>query len=167
MGKYLLVAHQTAESRELLEAVKELAAQDSHATFTLLVPATPTGDLLTWEEGETKEVAQARARSAAAWLQDNGMTVVGAKVGDADPVSAIDDEFLAGGRYDTIVISTLPPGISRWIKMDAVSRLRRKRPRIHVMHVVAKDSQSTHGAPIQSAAFESDPSTGHRPGQQR
>ncbi len=57
MAKYLLVAHQTAERQELLDAAKELAAQDGHAKFTLLVPATPVGDLLTWEEGETKEVA--------------------------------------------------------------------------------------------------------------
>jgi hypothetical protein len=167
MGKYLLVAHQTAESRELLEAVKELAAQDSHAKFTLLVPATPVGDLLTWEEGETKEVARARARSAAAWLQGNGITVVGARVGDADPVSAIDDEYLAGGRYDTIVISTLPPGISRWIKMDSVSRLRRKRPRMHVIHVVALDSQSTQEVPTQSAALESHRRADKRSGKQR
>ncbi len=156
MGKYLLVAHQTAESRELLEAVKELAAQDSDARFTLLVPATPVGDLLTWEEGETKKVARARARSAAAWLHGNGINVGGVRVGDADPVSAIDDEFLAGRRYKTIVISTLPPGISRWIKMDVVSRLRRKRPRMPVIHVVAKDTQSTQEVLTQGAALESE-----------
>jgi hypothetical protein len=160
MGKYLLVAHQTAESRELLEAVKELAARDSHARFTLLVPATPVGDLLTWEEGETKAVARARAQSAAASLKGNGFNLVRVRVGDADPVSAIDDEFLAGHRYDAIVISTLPPGVSRWIKMDVVSRLRRKRPRMHLIHVVAEDSQSTQEVVTQSP----DKRSGKRPG---
>jgi hypothetical protein len=150
MGKYLLVAHQTAERQELLDAAKELAAKDSRATFTLLVPATPAGDLLTWDEGETKEIARARAQSAAAWLQGNGIKVVGARIGDADPVAAIDDEFLAGRRYSAIVISTLPPGISRWIKMDVVSRLRRKRPRTPVVHVVAKGSESKEETPTQS-----------------
>jgi len=147
MGKYLLVAHQTAERQELLEAAKELVAKDSRARFTLLVPATPAGDLLTWDEGETKEIARARAQSAAAWLQGNGINVIGAGIGDADPVAAIDDEYLAGGRYSAIVISTLPPGISRWIKMDVVSRLRRKRPRTPVVHVVAKESDSEEAAP--------------------
>jgi len=149
MGKYLLVAHQTAEGQELLDAAKELAAQDSRARFTLLVPATPVGDLLTWDEGETKEIARARAQSAAAWLQGNGINVVGARIGDADPVAAVDDEFLAGRRYSVIVISTLPPGISRWIKMDVVSRLRRKRPRTLVVHVVPKDSESKEETPTQ------------------
>jgi len=163
MAKYLLVAHQTAQSRELFDAAKELAAKDSRAKFSLLVPATPVGDLLTWEEGETKEVAQARARSAAAWLQANGIKVVGVRVGDADPVSAIDDELLAGRRYDTIVISTLPPGVSRWIKMDVVSRLRRKRPRMPVIHVVAKDSESSREVPIEGAAPESKQRVDKRP----
>jgi len=150
MGKYLLVAHQTAEGQELLDAAKGLAARDSRARFTLLVPATPAGDLLTWDEGETKDIARARAQSAAAWLQGNGINVVGATTGDADPVAAIDDEFLAGRRYSAIVILTLPPGISRWIKMDVVSRLRRKRPRTRVVHVVAKDSESKEETPTQS-----------------
>jgi triosephosphate isomerase len=72
MAKYLLIAHQTAERQELFDAAKELAAQDSHARFTLLVPATPVGDLMTWEEGETKEVARAQARSAAEALKRQG-----------------------------------------------------------------------------------------------
>ena len=131
----------------MLEAAKELSGKDSHARFTLLVPATPVGDLLTWEEGETREVARARAQSAAAWLQGNGVQVVGVRVGDADPVLAIDDEFLAGRRYDTILISTLPPGVSRWVKMDVVSRLRRNRPRMPVIHVIAKDSGSREDVP--------------------
>jgi hypothetical protein len=165
MAKYLLVAHQTAQSRELFEAAKGLAAQDPDARFSLLVPATPVGDLLTWEEGETKEVARVRARSAASWLQANGIKVVGVRVGDADPVSAIDDELLAGRRYDTIVISTLPPGVSRWIKMDVVSRLRRKRPRMPVIHVVAEEA--ARDASTQGEAIESQPSADKRSQRQR
>ncbi len=42
-------------------------------------------------------------------LQQNGIKVVGVRVGDADPILAISDEYLAGRRYDAIVISTLPP----------------------------------------------------------
>jgi len=140
VARYLLVAHQTAERAELLEAARGLAADDADATFTLLVPATPVGDLLTWEEGETRLLAEVRARSAAAVLKRHGVNVEEARVGDADPVLAIDDEFLSGKRYDAVVISTLPPGISRWIKMDVVSRLRRERPRLRVIHVVAENA---------------------------
>lgn len=136
----MLVAHQTAARGELLEATRKLAADDAKAEFTLLVPATPVGDLLIWEEGETKDVAQRQADSAAATLRHNGINVVAVKVGDADPVLAVDDDFLAGNRYDTIVVSTLPPGISRWVKMDVVSRLQRKRPKVPVIHVVSEEA---------------------------
>jgi len=141
MGKYLLVAHQTAEQEELLDAARKLSDQDSHAKFTLLVPATPVGDLLSWEEGETKEVARRRAKSAVAALQRNGINVVGVRIGDSDPVLAVDDELLAGRRYDAVVISTLPAGLSRWVKMDVVSRLQRQRPRLRLIHVIAQKSE--------------------------
>ena len=140
MARYLLVAHQTAERRELLDAARELAAGDPAAEFTLLVPATPAGDLLVWEEGETRDLANRRARSAASALRSQGLELTDVRVGDADPVVAIDDEYLAGHRYDVIVISTLPTGISRWIKMDVVSRLQRKRPQTRLIHVESADA---------------------------
>lgn len=142
MGRYLLVAHQTAERKELVDAALDLAAQDSRSRFTLLVPATPVANLLTWEEGETKEVARLRAKSAAALLQSHGLNVVGVRVGDADPVRAVGDEFVDGREYESIVISTLPAGISRWIKMDVISRLRRSYPHVRVIHVVAGENES-------------------------
>jgi hypothetical protein len=137
MGRYLLVAHQTAESKELIAAARDLAHHDPQATFTLVVPATPVGDLLTWEEGETNDLARRRAESAAQILQRDGLTLTRVEIGDADPVVAVDDEFLSRGRYDGLVISTLPAGASRWIKMDVVSRLQRKRPDLRVIHVAA------------------------------
>jgi hypothetical protein len=147
MARYLLVAHQTADRPELQDAARELAEADDQARFTLLVPATPVGDLMMWEEGETKDVAKRRAESAAAALRRSGLNVLDARIGDADPVLAVDDEFLAGNRYDAIVISTFPPGLSRWIKMDVVSRLRRKRPHLRLIHITpAEPEASTPGA---------------------
>ena len=43
MAKYLLVAHQTAQSDELIAAAAGLAREDPQADFRLLVPATPVG----------------------------------------------------------------------------------------------------------------------------
>ncbi len=137
MAKYLLVAHQTAQTPELLEAAKNLAAADAQAEFSLLVPATPVGNLLVWEEGETMDVARSTAQAAADSLKRHGINIVGVQVGDADPVLAVDD-VLRDQRYETIVLSTLPIGISRWLKMDVVSRLRRQHPALRVLHVIAE-----------------------------
>jgi len=51
-----------------------------------------------------------------------GATVRGS-LGDAEPLSAIQDAVNLG-HYDEIIISTLPPRISRWLKLDLVSKTR-------------------------------------------
>ena len=137
MARYLIVAHQTAGSPELLERVKELAAGDPAAEFTLLVPATPTDHLLhNWEEGEARQLARRRAEEATRRLTDAGVNVTASRIGSHSPLEAIGDELMARPGYDRIVLSTFPPGISRWLKGDLPAQLRR-RFRLPVDHVVA------------------------------
>jgi hypothetical protein len=138
MARYLLIAHQTADCAELLDASGGIAGQDPQAEFVLLVPATPVCNLLVWEEGETNQVARQRAASARSRLEAQGLRVVDARIGDQDPMAAVEDEMHAGNRYAAIVVSTLPFGLSRWLRMDLLSRLRRNCPGQHVIHVTAK-----------------------------
>ena len=137
MARYLLVAHQTAQSEELLAAASELARDDLLAEFVLIVPATPVVNLLVWERGETLEVAKRHAADARARLEGHGLRVTDARPGDQDPLAAIADELHAGGRFAAIVVSTLPAGKSRWLGMDVISRVRRNFPRHRVIHVAA------------------------------
>jgi hypothetical protein len=146
MARYLLVAHQTAECDELMEAAGDLAREDPAAEFVLLVPATPITNLLVWEEGETLEVARRRAASARDRLQARGLRVAEARTGDPDPLAAIADEMHGGHRYAGIVVSTLPAGLSRWLRMDLLSRLRRQFPRQRLVHVTAQ-------APVDQASI--------------
>jgi hypothetical protein len=133
MAHYLVVAHQTATSPELLQRVSELASDDPHTTFTILVPATPVAHLLTWEEGETQTIARTL-------FEEQGVQVEGTKVGDASPLLAIDDELRAQPQqYDGIVLSTLPVKISRWLRLDVHNQAERKFG-IPVIHVVAERS---------------------------
>ena len=46
MARYLVLAHQTASSPELVERVTALAGTDPSSEFVLLVPATETQHLL-------------------------------------------------------------------------------------------------------------------------
>jgi hypothetical protein len=137
MAKYLLVAHQTAQSPQLLAAAQELIREDRSALFVLLVPATPIGDLVVSQEGEMAEVATRRAESARTWLQDAGVQMIDAKIGDPDPLQAIGNELQSGQPYEAIVLSTLPQGVSRWLRMDVVSRVRREFGHIRLEHVVS------------------------------
>lgn len=136
MSKYLVVTYQTALSPDLQKTVKSLIAGDAAAEFALLVPDTP-GLPVTWE-GETMHAASQRADAAKALLEETvGARVVRTAVGAADPLQAITDELRAHPGYDTLVICTLPPGISRWLKLDLVHRAERHFGR-RVIHVVAE-----------------------------
>lgn len=136
MPNYLVVAHQTADSDELIGAVKELVDREPDAQFWLVVPATPVEHLFIWTEGETQKVAEERARVARSAIGAIGAHVVDAVVGDADPVLAVKD-FLLTQAFDAILIATLPPGISRWIRMDVVHRLQREVD-LPILHVLAE-----------------------------
>lgn len=136
MSKYLVVTHQTALSRNLQGTVRALVAEDPAAEFTVLVPEAP-GALTTWE-GETVNAAGQRAEAARTWLEETARArIVRTAVGSPDPLQAITDELLVDPGYDTLVICTLPPGISRWLKLDLVHRAERKFGR-RVIHVVAE-----------------------------
>jgi hypothetical protein len=138
MARYLIVAHQTAGSPELLERVRALAGADPGAEFTLLVPATPTGHLLhNWEEGEARQLARRRASEAMATLSAAGIPVAAGRVGSHSPLEAVGDELQAHPGYDRIVLSTFPPGVSRWLKGNLPAILER-RFRLPVDHVVAQ-----------------------------
>jgi hypothetical protein len=110
MGRYLLVAHETADSSELSSEVAELFHEDPAAEFVLLVLATPIG-LLQAVGGESRtaiELARLRARRARSLLEEVGVRVTAARIGNSDPHLAVEEE-VHSGNYDA-VISTLPPG---------------------------------------------------------
>jgi len=135
MSRYLVVTHQTALSPDLQRQVSALIAKDPSAEFAVLVPQTP-GPPSTWE-GETIDVAKQRADAAKTLLEESvHARVVHTAIGDQDPLQAITDELRSNPGYDTLVICTLPPGISRWLKLDLVHRAERKF-HLPVIHVVA------------------------------
>jgi len=132
--RLLAVAHQTAEATEFLDTVRSLALRD-RAKVVLLVPATPVNHLASWTRGESRAIAQVRAEKARLLLDEAGVDVVEARVGDADPYEAIINA-LAGEEFHHVVVSTFPPGISRWLGADLINRLGRSID-VPVTHVVA------------------------------
>jgi hypothetical protein len=138
MARYLLVAHQTAESPELLGRAQELAASDAEAEFVLLVPATQVCDFWVCNEEESWSKAHECAGSTKRRLEQYGLRVTAARVGDENPLNATADELRLHGGYDCIVVSTLPPGKSRWLKLDLFSRARRLFPGLRIEHIIAQ-----------------------------
>ena len=136
MARYLVVAHRTAKSPELAAKLKELLAQDPEARFVLLVPAVPPPGWV-YEENEVRRRAEEEAAAAKRALEAQGIPVEAAKAGDISPLLAIEEELLAHpGAYQAIVLSTLPPGPSRWLRLDVHTQA--ERFGLPVIHVIAQ-----------------------------
>ncbi len=121
MRTYLIVANQTLDSPMLAAAVSERVAAGP-ARFHVVVPATPVSHGLTWEELETYAAAGQRLAALLDRLRDLGAEASG-EVGSPDPVQAVRDA-LRERTVDEIIVSTLPAGISRWLRQDLPSRLK-------------------------------------------
>ena len=111
--RVLVVANVTADSPELIEALTARAAQDP-CSFTLIVPAPVAGSA-------GREAAAARLDTALARLRAAGLDADGI-VGDHDVIAAVHDAW-DPGRYDEIVVCTLPTGTSKWLQVDLPHRI--------------------------------------------
>jgi hypothetical protein len=139
----LVVAHQTAATPGLLHAVRERAAEGP-VRFHLVVPRQAHGmhkvvDPTEAGEGEAERVV---AEALPKLSEAAGSEVTGG-IGDSEPLMAIHDAINMGS-FDEIIISTLPLGVSRWLRLDLISKARALG--LPVTHVAAKEGAAV-GAP--------------------
>ena len=120
--RVLVVAHKTAATHPLLEAVRERAARGP-ATFTLLVP-NPAHGLHKAVDPEDLDASEAQDVLAVALpkLSEAAGSQVEGIVGDPDPSAAIQDAINLRG-FDEVIISTLPSRLSRWLHLDLPSKV--------------------------------------------
>jgi hypothetical protein len=112
----LVVANQTAESDELLEALRQ-RADKGPAEFTLLVPATPHGVAWAADMHAGGEEADEHLHAFVDRLRATGLDIKEARVGDPDALAAVQDT-INSDRFDEIIVSTLPLHLSKWLKLD-------------------------------------------------
>jgi len=121
-ARVLVVAHKTAATPALIEAVRERAARGA-AAFTLLVP-NPAHGLHAVMDPEDVEEDEAHAVLALAipLLEEAAGAPVDGMVGDPSPMNAIQDAINLHG-FDEVIISTLPTTVSKWLKLDLPSKV--------------------------------------------
>ncbi|MEA2197111.1 MAG: hypothetical protein QOJ25_1162 [Solirubrobacteraceae bacterium] len=119
----LVVAHQTASTSGLMDAVRA-RAERGPATFHLVVPQQPHG-MHKYVDPHDDGVEEAEAVLAAALpkLSAAAGSEVAGSVGDPEPLMAIHDAVNLGD-YNEIMISTLPRRVSKWLHLDLVSKAR-------------------------------------------
>jgi hypothetical protein len=106
----LVVANRTADSPELLDALRS-RAESGPLHVTMLAPC----------RYAERVQAQDRLRRAAAHLEAAGIESE-AMLGDADPIVAVQEAWNPG-RYDEVVVSTLAAGSSQWLQVDLPHRV--------------------------------------------
>ncbi len=139
MTQILVVANKTLGSRNLADTLEARLTAHRELTVTFLVPLDPTpmwafgdptggavwlGDLgFDWNR-EVREQAAERIRPLQQRLSTRGATVA-TQMTAGDPLRAV-GTALALGTIDEIVISTLPQGLSRWLRGDLPHRIRQE-----------------------------------------
>ena len=122
----LVVATVTAASDDLMAALQERAARGP-VDFLLVMPATGPG--LAGRRETEPRLQEALARWREAGLKAAGVA------GPNDPVDAV-DEVCSPGRFDEVIVSTLPGATSRWLRSDVPYRIGALTD-LPVTHVVA------------------------------
>ena len=148
--RYLVVANQTLPSPGLAELLEEKAAIGP-AEFHILVPeGAPPMVLHDPTEGlapqlmpidETERLlalgeAEERLDEFRHRFAHLGGAISG-EVGLGDPFTAV-QRVMGRSSFDEIIVSTLPIGVSRWLKLDLPSRLERAF-HLPVTHLVPED----------------------------
>jgi hypothetical protein len=120
--RVLVVAHRTAATPALLDAVRDRAASDL-CVFTLLVPSTSHGlhRVIDPEDQDGSE-AEAVIELAVPLLEEAAGGEVESIVGAPEPLAAIEDAVNVQG-FDEIIISTLPTHVSRWVRLDLARKV--------------------------------------------
>jgi hypothetical protein len=120
--RVLIVAHKTAATAPLLDAVRTRARRGP-CSFTLLVP-NPAHGLHKVVDPEDQGASEARGvldRALPALSEAAGSPVEGV-LGDADPMAAVQDAINLRG-FDEVIVSTLSPRLSRWLRLDLPSKV--------------------------------------------
>ena len=135
----LVVANRTADSPELLDALRA-RAERGPVRFTLLAPAS-TG----------REATERQLESALEVMRAAGLDVSG-RIGHRDPTSAVADAW-DPAEFDEVIVSTLPAQTSKWLSVNLPQRVTKLTDAI-VPHVVASETESARSSISQASEPE-------------
>jgi hypothetical protein len=131
--RILVIANETVGGRALRDLIEERSR--SVREEVLVVTPALNSPLRHWtsDEDGARAAAQERLDASLGRLRSLGVQARG-KVGDSDPLQAIEDAVRTFGP-DAIILSTHPEGRSNWLERGVVSNAR-ERFAVPITHVV-------------------------------
>lgn len=138
MARYVVVANRTLAGDALSAHLGGLIASDGDAQFRAIVPVvlpSPAafevggamgGIAVVDTEGRAFALSSAQDRldELLTWFRAVGVPASG-EVVFGDPVPVV-ESIVSDGEVAEVIVSTLPAGFSRWLRMDLPQRLRRR-----------------------------------------
>lgn len=143
--RVLVLANRTVEGPELMSAIGKLARAHEALELRVVSPSIPATrlQLIASDTDQARHEAERRLRRSLDALAASGITASGV-TGDEDPVQAAVDSLHDFGA-DEVLVSTLPPGRSRWIERGVVPALQ-SRLTVPVRHVAGEEAEATQEA---------------------
>jgi hypothetical protein len=139
LKRVVLVANETVAARGVRDRIKELVGGENAEVFVVAPALTKTRfQQVTGAVDEAIVEARKRLDSSIRALRESGIPASG-DVGESDPNLALEDA-LRRFPADEVVISTHPPGRSRWLEQDVVE-MARVESGVPVTHVVVDMQQ--------------------------
>jgi hypothetical protein len=130
----LVVASVTADSPQLVEAIREREQARGPLRVTLLMPCSGPGL-------GTRDATTARLAEVLAHWREHGIEDAQGVVGDQQPTVAV-LEIWDPLAYDEIVVCTFPDEASTWLRWDVPHRIAQATD-ANVVHVVAPKPADT------------------------
>jgi hypothetical protein len=137
--RVLVVATRAAACPELVAELRERARQ-APTTFSVVVPATPSGWAWLADMFSGGNDAEEYLSAAIAQYRAAGLDLESARVGDPDPVAAVMDAVNADA-FDEVVVSTLPRRLAKLLRLSLAHRVEASTGRA-VTHVSGTQSQT-------------------------